>query len=127
MSTTHEIQRYLNQQFFFQVPDNRGKINLIIPEAYPKDAGTYTLTIRTVHGEASSSCQVSVKGILPNETSDSEIASDLEPIKPSISLPLKDQTVGEGTNVHLNCVIVGQPEPEVNIRQYKRTMKIRTI
>jgi len=86
---------------------------LIIPEAYPKDAGTYSLTIKTEHGKASSSCQVSVKGMLPNETSDSEIASDLEPVKPSIPLPLKNQTVPEGGNVHLKCVIVGQPEPEV--------------
>ncbi|XP_025203968.1 titin isoform X3 [Melanaphis sacchari] len=97
----------------FKVSENRGKINLIIPEAYPKDAGTYSLTIKTEHGEATSSCQVSVKGILPNETSDSEIASDFEPIKPSIPLRLKEQTVLEGGSVHLKCVIVGQPEPEV--------------
>ncbi|XP_026815441.1 muscle M-line assembly protein unc-89 isoform X4 [Rhopalosiphum maidis] len=97
----------------FKVSENRGKINLIIPEAYPKDAGTYSLTIKTEHGEATSSCQVSVKGILPNETSDSEIASDLEPIKPSIPLRLKEQTVLEGGSVHLKCVIIGQPEPEV--------------
>lgn len=71
------------------------------------------MTIKTEHGEASSSCQVSVKGILPNETSDSEIASDLEPVKPSIPLPLKEQTVLEGVSVHLKCIIVGQPEPEV--------------
>jgi len=86
---------------------------LIIPEAYPKDAGTYSLTVKTEHGETSNSCQVSVKGILPNETSDSEFASDLEPTKPSISLPLKNQTVLEGDSVHLKCIIVGQPEPEV--------------
>jgi len=98
---------------FVKVSENRGKINLIIPEAYPKDAGTYSLTIKTENGEATSSCQVSVKGILPNETSDSEIASDLEPIKPSIPLRLKEQTVLEGGSVHLKCVIVGQPEPEV--------------
>ncbi|CAI6344104.1 unnamed protein product [Macrosiphum euphorbiae] len=97
----------------FKVSENRGKINLIIPEAYPKDAGTYSLTIKTEQGEATSSCQVSVKGILPNETSDSEIASDLEPIKPSIPLLLKEQTVLEGKSVHLKCIIVGQPEPEV--------------
>jgi len=58
-----------------------------------------------------------VKGILPNETSDSEIASDLEPIKPSIPLLLKEQTVLEGKSVHLKCIIVGQPEPEVINKQ----------
>lgn len=56
---------------------------------------------------------MSVKGILPNETSDSEMASDLEPIKPSIPLPLKDQSIIEGSSAHLKCIIVGQPEPEV--------------
>lgn len=91
---------------------------MIIPEAYLKDAGTYSLTIKTDYGEATSSCQVSVKGILPNETSDSEIASDLEPIKPSIPVPLKEQTVLEGGSVHLKCIIVGQPEPEVMEKYY---------
>lgn len=56
---------------------------------------------------------MSVKGILPNETSDSEMASDMEPTKPSIPLPLKEQSVIEGSSVHLKCIIVGQPEPEV--------------
>lgn len=99
--------------YFVQVSENRGKINLIIPEAYPKDAGTYSLTVKTDYGETTSSCQVSVKGLLPNETSDSEIASDPEPIKPSIPVRLADQTALEGGSVHLKCVIVGQPEPEV--------------
>lgn len=64
-------------------------------------------------GEAVSSCSVSVKGRLPNETSDSEMASDLEPIKPSIQLPLQNITIAEGNRIRLDCVIVGQPEPEV--------------
>ncbi|XP_050539074.1 muscle M-line assembly protein unc-89 isoform X2 [Daktulosphaira vitifoliae] len=97
----------------FKNPENRGKINLIIPEAYPKDAGTYTLIIKTKYGEVSSSCQVSVKGILPNETSDSEITCDIDPVKPSILSPLSEQTVTEGQSVYLKCVIIGQPEPEV--------------
>lgn len=37
----------------------------------------------------------------------------MEPIKPSIQLPLKDICVFEGKKVRLDCVIVGQPEPEV--------------
>lgn len=71
------------------------------------------MTATNISGEASSVCSVSVKGRLPNETSDSEIASDMEPVKPSIQLPLKDVTVNEGSRVRLDCVIVGQPEPEV--------------
>lgn len=97
--------------------ENRGKISLIIPEAYPKDAGAYGLTIKTERGEASSSCQVTVKGIVvpANETSDSETAGDSEPTKPSIPTRLTDQTVVEGGTVHLKCVIVGRPEPEVRL------------
>lgn len=50
---------------------------------------------------------------MPTETSDSELASDMEPIKPSIQVPLTDVTVLESNRVRLDCVIVGQPEPEV--------------
>lgn len=37
----------------------------------------------------------------------------MEPVKPSIPLPLSDVTVLEGNRIRLDCVIVGQPEPEV--------------
>lgn len=82
-------------------------------EAFPKDAGVYVVTASNIAGEATSACSVSVKGRLPTETSDSELASDMEPIKPSIQVPLTDVTVLEGNRIRLDCVIVGQPEPEV--------------
>jgi hypothetical protein len=80
-----------------------GRATLTIGEAFLKDAGTYTVTAKNLAGERSSS----------NETSDSEIASDMEPIKPAIQLELKDIELAEGKTVQLDCVIVGQPEPEV--------------
>lgn len=86
---------------------------LIILEAFPKDAGLYTLVASNAAGETSCSCYVSVKGLLPCETSDSEIPSDAEPVRPSISSPLTDRVVKEGAEAVLECVIVGQPEPEV--------------
>ncbi|CAG9824336.1 unnamed protein product [Phaedon cochleariae] len=89
------------------------KATLIIYEAFPKDAGTYSVSAKNIAGEATSSCSVSVKGRLPTETSDSEMASDMEPIKPSIQLPLSNTSVQEGNRIRLDCVIVGQPEPEV--------------
>ncbi|KAJ8980936.1 hypothetical protein NQ317_000946 [Molorchus minor] len=89
------------------------KATLIIYEAFPKDAGTYQVSAKNIAGEANSSCSVSVKGRLPTETSDSEMASDMEPVKPSIQLPLADTAVKEGNRIRLDCVIVGQPEPEV--------------
>jgi len=87
----------------------------VISEAFPKDAGTYVVTARNGAGEAFTSCTVTVKGRLPTETSDSELASDMEPTKPSIQLFLKDTTAKEGEKVTLDCIIVGQPEPEVMI------------
>ncbi|KAF5301257.1 hypothetical protein FQR65_LT00957 [Abscondita terminalis] len=86
---------------------------LVISEAFPKDAGTYTVTAKNEVGAAISECNVTVKGRLPTETSDSEIASDMEPIKPSIQVPLKDVSIFDGKTVRLDCVIIGQPEPEV--------------
>lgn len=97
---------------------------MIIPESYPKDAGTYTITAKNLAGEAYSTCHVSVKGRLPNETSDSEMASDSDPIKPSVQLPLKDVvSVFEGKPVRLDCIIVGQPEPEVIWYHNERPVK----
>lgn len=54
-----------------------------------------------------------MKGLLPCETSDSEIPSDAEPVRPSIQTALKDVTVTEGSEALLECIIVGLPEPEV--------------
>ncbi|XP_054275490.1 titin isoform X2 [Macrosteles quadrilineatus] len=90
-----------------------GKIVLTIPEAFPKDAGTYSLTATNSAGSVTGSCTVTVKGRLPTETSDSEMASDLEPTKPSIPTPLRDSAVFEGGKARMECVIIGQPEPEV--------------
>ncbi|XP_031348623.1 titin isoform X3 [Photinus pyralis] len=95
----------------FQSEDNHH--TLVISEAFPKDAGTYVATALNDVGESTSTCNVTVKGRLPTETSDSELASDMEPIKPSIQVPLKDISVFDGKTVQLDCVIVGQPEPEV--------------
>lgn len=93
-----------------------GRTSLVISEAFAKDAGCYTVVAKNEAGEATVSCNVSVKGRLPHETSDSEFAcSDMEPVVPKIQMPLKDLKVQEGLSVRLDCVIVGQPEPEVSV------------
>lgn len=99
------------------------RATLVINEAFPKDAGLYIVTAKNIAGEISSACNVSVKGRLPNETSDSELASDMEPIKPSVQLELNDISVSEGKSVRLDCVIIGQPEPEVIWYHNKRPVK----
>ncbi|XP_023033000.1 uncharacterized protein LOC6645015 isoform X2 [Drosophila willistoni] len=100
-----------------------GRVTLIIPQAYPNDAGSYVLSAKNLAGEAYSHCNVIVKGRLPNETSDSEMASDIEPIKPAVHIPLKDVSIFEGKSVRLDCVIVGQPEPEVIWYHNERPVK----
>lgn len=82
-------------------------------EASPDDAGTYVLVASNDAGETSCSCYVFVKNLSIYETPDSEITNDTEPIKPSINFPLTDQTVTKGFEAILECVIIGQPEPEV--------------
>lgn len=95
--------------------DDAGNVTLSISEAFPKDAGIYTLTATNAAGESTCTSNVSVKGLLPCETSDSEIPSDAEPVRPSIKMPLKDVSVTEASEALLECVIVGLPEPEVLI------------
>ncbi|XP_020814330.1 muscle M-line assembly protein unc-89 isoform X5 [Drosophila serrata] len=110
----------------FQPRDSKyeyGRVTLLIPQAYPNDAGSYVLSAKNLAGEAYTSCNVIVKGRLPNETSDSEMASDIEPIKPAVHLPLKDVSIFEGKPVRLDCVIVGQPEPEVIWYHNERPVK----
>ncbi|KAK9500897.1 hypothetical protein O3M35_002066 [Rhynocoris fuscipes] len=90
-----------------------GCSSLVIPEAFLKDAGLYTVIASSPAGEVRSVSQVTVKGRLPPESSDTEQPSDMEPVKPSVQIHLRDQSVFEGKKVRLDCVIVGTPEPEV--------------
>ncbi|XP_063701950.1 titin homolog isoform X2 [Culicoides brevitarsis] len=99
------------------------KASLVINEAFLKDAGVYTITAKNIAGEVSSASSVCVKGKLPHETSDSEAVSDMEPIKPSVQLPLKNVAVFEGKPVRLDCVIIGVPEPEVIWYHNERPVK----
>lgn len=102
---------------------------MIIPEALLKDSGEYLVMAQNAAGTAVTSCHVSVKGRIPNETSDSEFASDVEPIKPSVQMPLRDAVVSESKSVRLDCIIVGHPEPEViwyhNGRPVKESADVR--
>lgn len=107
------FRHFCSVPFLFQLQREDTKASLIIHEAFPKFVGSYAVLASNVAGQASSTCSVSVKGRLPTETSDSELASDMEPVKPSIQLPLKDVNIQEGNRIRLDCVIVGQPEPEV--------------
>lgn len=101
--------------FNFQFQFDQETATLTILEAFLKDAGVYSLSATNSAGTATTTCSVIVKGRQPNETSDSDVTNDVEfeLIKPSVQLPLKDISIFEGKGVRLDCVIVGQPEPEV--------------
>lgn len=94
------------------------KVKLTIAEALPKDSGIYRLIARNVVGEASTECYVSVESYIPIVK-----PSVPETIAPSIQLPLKDTSVFEGKPIRLDCVIVGQPEPEVIWLQNNKPVK----
>lgn len=104
-----------------------GKSCLVVLEAYPKDSGRYELSVRNAAGEARASCDVVVKARpLPSDTSDSESTlanRSMEPRAPRIQLPLKDIVVADGASARLDCVIVGQPEPEVIFKVNSKVLK----
>ncbi|KAK7077497.1 hypothetical protein SK128_026425 [Halocaridina rubra] len=117
---TPTVAWFHNNKLVKETPDCKlgfdGRVaTLVMSEAFPKNAGTYTVVAKNSAGEAQCSANVSVKGRIPTETSDSEVTSDvdIEPVKPTIQLALKDTTIKEGKPARLDCVIVGQPEPEV--------------
>lgn len=114
-----------------QITFDGQKGTLVIPEAFLNNAGEYTVSAQNPIGTSFSTCNVTVKGRVPNETSDSEFASDAEPIKPSVQMPLRDCMVNESKSIRMDCIIVGQPEPEViwyhNGRPVKESSDIRLL
>ena len=115
-----ELIWLLNNKPVKETPDCKTSFDgvvasLVISEAFPKNAGQYTLIATNIAGDAQTSSNVSVKGRIPAETSDSEIPSDVdvEPVKPMVQQALHDVEHNEGESVRLDCIIVGQPEPEV--------------
>lgn len=106
---------------------DQNKATLEKPIVVNKDAGTYTITAKNLAGEAISSSYVTVKEKLTFEASDSEI----EFVKPIIKEPLHDQHVYENSQIQLDCVIVGNPEPEViwyhNGKPVKESDKLKLL
>lgn len=110
----------------FQLQYDNGRVSLLIPETQIHDAGTYILSARNSAGVAFCSCDVAVQGRFPIDImADSEKADDTgavatpsaavpaEAVKPVVQSQLRDVSVDEGKTAQLDCVITGQPEPEV--------------
>ncbi|XP_012542170.2 titin isoform X3 [Monomorium pharaonis] len=110
---THD-GKLIEESKYHKIQTDGGRTSLTITEAFPKNAGSYMVTANNKTGKATVSCIVSVKGRLLHETSESDfVCSDTESIVPKFQLPLQDLKIQEGRSARLDCVIVGQPEPEV--------------
>uniref|UniRef100_A0A0C9RAI6 Unc-89_2 protein n=1 Tax=Fopius arisanus TaxID=64838 RepID=A0A0C9RAI6_9HYME len=129
------VQWYRNETNIDDSPDyiityNNGQAKLKFLEITPEDRGLYTCKARNKHGEASTAAMVEL--IKDDETcgtdeieklsrtfakSDDEkmtAAVDVPQFTPpSIKLHLQDLRVHEGGSATLDCIIIGQPEPEV--------------
>lgn len=81
-----------------------GRTSQVIPDASAQDISTSNKDVIV---------PVKVETV-EKSTEMPEFYRDTESIPPSVQLPLKDIQVFEGKTVRLDCVIVGQPEPEVN-------------
>eukprot|EP00106_Octopus_bimaculoides_P016754 XP_014784196.1 PREDICTED: titin-like isoform X3 [Octopus bimaculoides] len=88
---------------------------LDIMEAYPEDSGPYSVLVQNPAGEARSSCQLTIEQIYSSTGEEmSQSSTDVEPVKPFFSQLLQATAeVIEGSRVRLDCIIVGNPEPEV--------------
>ncbi|XP_011705984.1 PREDICTED: uncharacterized protein LOC105461199 isoform X2 [Wasmannia auropunctata] len=111
---THD-GKLIEESKYYKIQTDGARTSLIITKAFPKDAGSYMVTASNEIGKATVSCTVSVKGRLLHETSESDfVCSDIsKPIVPKFQLSLQDLKIQEGQSARLDCVIVGQPEPEV--------------
>ncbi|XP_012061613.1 PREDICTED: uncharacterized protein LOC105624873 [Atta cephalotes] len=110
---THD-GKLIEESKYHKIRTDGARTSLIITEAFPKDAGSYAVTANNEIGKDTTSCIVSVKGRWLHETSESElVCSDIELIVPKFQLPLQNLEIQEGQSARLDCVIVGQPEPEV--------------
>ncbi|PAV58522.1 hypothetical protein WR25_25180 isoform C [Diploscapter pachys] len=84
-----------------------GVASLVIEESFIEDTATYTVRATNSVGQAESSAKLIVK-------SRSAMSSTiLEDEKPRFVKQLQNIQVNEGETAHLDCVIVGKPEPEV--------------
>ena len=86
--------------------------SLTIREVTAATAGTYSVVARNLGGEARTSCVL--------DTTAAVAARKAPPaMQPRIMQPLQNKDAMEGSSARLDCVIVGQPEPEVSRHQAK--------
>ena len=100
---------------------------LTIREVYAEHVGTYVVVARNVGGETRTSCQLTVAGLHSSRrdaqpvaapapaTAAAPVATGPAAVTPCFTQPLQNKDVTEGKKARLDCIIVGQPEPEVSL------------
>ncbi|KAK3083136.1 hypothetical protein FSP39_014900 [Pinctada imbricata] len=88
---------------------------LEITEAYPEDSDKYTVILKNAAGETQKSVQVNVESFYSSTAEEaSQASTDVGQSEPQFvhHLPVTKEVM-EGSRVRLDCVLIGQPEPEV--------------
>ncbi len=121
MSSEPHIQYFPYNIFFFifnflhnfQLQHDFGKVTILLSENILKNIGSYEIKLlaKSNFGEALTSCSILLKELISVDSE--KKLNEMETVKPSVQLPLKNLSVFEGKPARLDCVIVGKPEPEV--------------
>ena len=96
---------------------------LLILESIPEDTGKYECVAINSAGEARCEAECTVKQPQSPTKTAKPSPTDVEKA-PTVSQPLKDQTIKEGTSVAFSCRITGKPIPTI---QWKKGDKVRIM
>lgn len=120
--------------FIFQLQYDFGKVTIHLTENILKNIGANEIKLlaKNNFGEAITSCVILLKEpVSVSVVPEKKIVIEMETIKPSVQLPLKNLSVFEGKPARLDCVIVGVPEPEViwyhNEKPVKESQDVRLL
>ncbi|CAI4225106.1 unnamed protein product [Auanema sp. JU1783] len=92
-----------------------GIATLTIEETFIEDTATYTVRASNAGGTVESNGRLIVK-------SRSALDSIFEEEKPHVVKQLRNTVINEGETAHMDCVIVGHPEPEVVWYKEEKTL-----
>lgn len=100
--------------------DDDNVATLVIRETFAEDAGTFTCVAKNAVGFASSTTELTVECTSDHEVTsrktasrETSLADVLDGVPPLFSKKPKVKCVDEGTNVLIDCRLVGVPKPEI--------------
>lgn len=103
--------------------DDDNVATLVIRDTFAEDAGTFTCVAKNAVGFASSSTELTIECISDQEITsrktasrESSLADVVDGVPPLFSKKPRVKCVDEGTNVLIDCRLVGVPKPEIKWR-----------